>query len=306
MTYTYDDIVRSAQKAGVYEKFSHEDLAAMQRNPEYGMSLLGLLKDTNNATTEEQRLLSTEMVNRLRTSYGVTAPSLNVNGGTVKEPTRLIAPEAGGKLSSADEDTYETVLDDIVNQPSFEYDPENDPLYDVYAKNYLREGRRVTANTLAQLATMTGGRPSSYAVTAAQQAGNQYAAEMANVIPTLRQNAYTEYLKNMEEKRAIWTALQNHQSGESLLENVEEDSASTSGSSSNDFGNLNNNENDALDYDFLNEHGDGWIVVPGLDGNARISYERLYNLMKRGRILVITDHINGTKKYVYDDPRNKE
>ena len=52
MTYTYDNILEEARKAGVLEKFSQEDHTAAQKNPEYGMSLVGLLKDANNATTE--------------------------------------------------------------------------------------------------------------------------------------------------------------------------------------------------------------------------------------------------------------
>lgn len=207
MAYTYDNILEEARKAGVLDKFSQEDLNAAQKNPEYGMSLVGLLKDVNNATTETQRLLATEAMNNLRKSYGVTGSVSGTTGSSFSEAQRLVAPEKTGTLSGSDATTYQTVLDDIVNQKEFTYDHEQDPVYQSYKKTYMREGDRASANALAQAAAMTGGRPSSYAISAAQQAGNYYAAQLADMIPTLRQNALTEYQNDMAAKYDILSVL---------------------------------------------------------------------------------------------------
>ena len=90
-------------------------------------------------------------------------------------------------------DAYNKTMADVLNYGDFSYDYTTDPLYDVYAKAYTREGRRASEDALAQAAAMTGGVPSSYANTAAQQAGNYYAAQLADKIPELRAQAYSEY-----------------------------------------------------------------------------------------------------------------
>lgn len=207
MTYTYDNILEEARKAGVLEKFSQEDHTAAQKNPEYGMSLVGLLKDANNATTETQRLLAMETMNNLRKSYGVTGATGGTTGSFFAGAQRLVAPEKTGTLSGNDPTTYQAVLDDIVNQKEFAYDPEQDPIYQSYERTYRREGDRASENALAKAAAMTGGRPSSYAISAAQQAGNQYAAALADMIPTLRQNAYTEHQNELAAKYDILSVL---------------------------------------------------------------------------------------------------
>lgn len=81
----------------------------------------------------------------------------------------------------------------INNQQPFSYDVEQDPLWNAYRKQYTREGRRAMADTLGTVAAATGGIPSSYAVTAAQQAGDYYNAQMTDKIPELEQYAYQKY-----------------------------------------------------------------------------------------------------------------
>lgn len=91
------------------------------------------------------------------------------------------------------QEDYKKLLDSVVNREAFSYDPETDPLYGSYKKIYNREGDRAVANALGQTAAATGGVPSSYAATAAAQAGNYYAAQLADMIPELRNQALNEY-----------------------------------------------------------------------------------------------------------------
>lgn len=58
----------------------------------------------------------------------------------------------------------------------------------------MREGDRATANALGQAAAASGGRPSTAALTAATQAGDYYATQLNDIIPTLYQQAYDRYL----------------------------------------------------------------------------------------------------------------
>ena len=79
------------------------------------------------------------------------------------------------------------------NNP-FTYNPSTDPSYQAYRSQYLREGQRALQNTLAQASAMTGGRPSSYAVSAAAQQNNYYNSQLADKIPELYNQAYNRYM----------------------------------------------------------------------------------------------------------------
>lgn len=110
---------------------------------------------------------------------------------------------------------YQTQIDDlmneILNRPEFSYDPETDPRYAAFRKEYQREGQRATADTMAQYASMTGGMPSTAATVAAQQAGNYYSAQMADKIPELYALAYSMYQDegdNMRLNMDMLTALE--------------------------------------------------------------------------------------------------
>ena len=83
-----------------------------------------------------------------------------------------------------------------MNREDFSYDPATDPLYQNYRKQYTREGQRATEDALGAASAASGGLPSSYASTAAGQAGNYYAAQMTDKIPELYQLAYNQYLND--------------------------------------------------------------------------------------------------------------
>lgn len=87
---------------------------------------------------------------------------------------------------------YLDAIDEIRNN-KFAYDYTDDPLYEIYKNIYTRQGNEARENTLADASALTGGLPSSYAITAAQQAQNQYMQKIADIIPALEQAAYEKY-----------------------------------------------------------------------------------------------------------------
>ena len=93
-------------------------------------------------------------------------------------------------------DTINGLLGQVTNRQDFSWDPETDPLTGVYRKQYAREGQRATQDALGSAAAATGGIPSSYAMTAASQAGDYYAAQMADKYPELYELAYQKYLND--------------------------------------------------------------------------------------------------------------
>ena len=119
MGYSYNDFVTKAKSAGLLGKFSQEDLTIAQQSPEYGMSILGLMQDEQNATTAEGKLLAQEAAKTLRSNYGVV--------GQIASKQAEIA--GMGKFSYENEDDIQRLTDEIVNQPEFSYDKETDPVY---------------------------------------------------------------------------------------------------------------------------------------------------------------------------------
>lgn len=207
MAYTYDDFLKAANSSGMLSKISENDLNLAKQYPEFGLSILSLTKDLDSASTAEQKLLATEAAEQLRGAY-----SSYGSGGTGTYDAQIndLMKQAAnyGSFNYGKETEYQRLLNSVTNPQTFSYDLDNDIVWDAYRKQYLREGERATADTLAKVSAATGGRPSSYAVTAAHQAGDYYNSQLTDIIPTLYQNAYQRYLNDLEVKQAGLEALQ--------------------------------------------------------------------------------------------------
>ena len=116
------------------------------------------------------------------------APVGAYNGaGAAQQP---ISYENAGDYLSANQAAIDELRGRILGRGAFDYDYTTDPRWQAYRKEYVREGQRAAADTLGQAAALTGGRPSTAAITASQQAGNYYAAQLADKIPELYAAAY--------------------------------------------------------------------------------------------------------------------
>ena len=235
-TYSYDDFVSEANRLGLLGQFSDADLKLAQQNPDAGMSILGYKNDYRNATTDEARALANQGANSVRSSWG--GYTGGGDGGSFK-----LNPLSPGSFSYQDAPTYTSqyagdiaslwqqqrdyspfsysrqndlaaALDKVVNRKDFSYDAATDPLYAQYRKQYTREGQRATADALGQAAAASGGRVSSWAQTAANQAANYYAGQMTDKIPELYKLAYQKYLTDFQMDESGLQALQSDRSAE--------------------------------------------------------------------------------------------
>lgn len=209
MPYSYDDFLSAATSSGLLGEFSQADLETAKKYPEFGLSVLSLKRDYHDAATDEQKLLANEAANQLRSSYG------NYMGGSDggsyysqgKIPGQIDAildqiNNYGSFTFDQEAPVYDNqyaeqqqaLLDAILNREDFSWSKETDPQWSSYKKSYLREGDRATANALAQASAASGGRASTAAITAATQAGDYYATQLNDIIPTLYQQAYDRYL----------------------------------------------------------------------------------------------------------------
>lgn len=309
---TYDEFNNAANKAGMLGRFSQRELEAIRKNPELGVSLLGLMQDEQNAQSEEQRLLAREAANQMRKNYGL-----------------LDTGAATPSSSAPTGDQYAGVLDQAAPQGSFAYDPEKDPVWAAYQKQYGREGDRAAANALAQASAASGGRPSSYAVTAAQQAANYYAGQMSDIIPDLAQNAYQQYLNDEQLKmQKFQNALELYDTLGYATPEAAEILGISGGKGNNDtpgatgpagpktdmdpnttdsdllnqmMGELQNpdGEPNVDDYRVLNDFGDGWVAI----GGSKLTWPELLRAVNQGEVLEIVDPKNGTITYKFAEKK---
>jgi hypothetical protein len=100
-----------------------------------------------------------------------------------------------------------------LQQAKFEYNPETDPSYQAYRKEALREADRQTRDVLGGYAGMTGGVPSTAAVTAAQQAGNYQRSRLTDKLPELYQQAYGRF---SDEQQRLYQNI-------GLLDNIDQE-----------------------------------------------------------------------------------
>lgn len=107
---------------------------------------------------------------------------------TIK-PIKVSKPKA---YTSAYADRMNTAVDNVLN---FSYDPMQDASYKALANVYQKNGEKAAKSTMADAAALNGGLGTSYAVSAAQQARNDYNAELATHIPELEERAYNRNLQ---------------------------------------------------------------------------------------------------------------
>ena len=94
---------------------------------------------------------------------------------------------------------YMPQIEDTLNRvTNWRYDPMQDASYQALASVYAAKGNQAARNTLGDAAALNGGYGTSYAVSAAQQARNQYNQELASYIPQLEQQAYQRTQGNLE------------------------------------------------------------------------------------------------------------
>lgn len=118
-----------------------------------------------------------------------TEPAAYQSIGAYTPTANTVGEYTPGTYESQYADQLQQARDTVTN---WKYDPMQDASYQALAKVYGARGNIAAKNTLADAAALNGGYGTSYAVSAAQQARNQYNQELASLIPDLEANAYNK------------------------------------------------------------------------------------------------------------------
>lgn len=91
------------------------------------------------------------------------------------------------------ENKLNALYDQIMNREKFNYNFNEDQMYQMYKDQYTQQGQRAMQDTIGQASALTGGYGNTYAQTAGQQQYQNYLQDLNNMIPTLRNQAYQQY-----------------------------------------------------------------------------------------------------------------
>lgn len=128
--------------------------------------------------------------NSLRSAIDSYAQSAGMKDKTIPTFTPAAAP---APYKSEYSNQINDILDKILNTGSFDYNAESDPAFQSYKTIYGQEGDKALANTMADASAQTGGQLNSWAVSAGQQAKNDWNSKLTGIIPSLEANAYSKY-----------------------------------------------------------------------------------------------------------------
>lgn len=202
----YEKLLAGIEGSG--QTWSDYDLGLAQKNPQAGFSIFESKNDWLDAQKRGDQAgmdAANKAANDVRQYYGSYDGGKDGSGFTLL-PTYDEVPEYT-EYQSPYADQIQDLFDSIQNRDPFTYSPDSDVSYQAYAEKYRNAGQKARDDTLASAAAMTGGIPSSYAMTAAQQAQNNYNAALSDVLPQLEQLAYNKYLNEGSEMRSDLSAL---------------------------------------------------------------------------------------------------
>lgn len=90
-------------------------------------------------------------------------------------------------------------MDSILNRKDFQYDVNEDALYQQYKDRYVNLGQQAMMDTMGQAAKLTGGYGNSNAQMVGQQAYQSYLQGLTDKIPELAQAAYQRYAQQGQD-----------------------------------------------------------------------------------------------------------
>lgn len=90
-------------------------------------------------------------------------------------------------------DQMQGFMQQIINRKPFEFDLNNDPLYQQYRDQYTKLGKLAMEDTMGQAAGLTGGYGSTYAENAGQQAYHAYLDRLNDVVPDIYAKQRSDY-----------------------------------------------------------------------------------------------------------------
>jgi len=190
MAMTFDEWLKS--NPGYY--VSPEDLSLATNNENFADTLM---KAKTQYYSGGDKVSANSLLENARAMYGNYTAGASGNSFT---PTKTYASQYGDKIDA--------LINSITDREEFSYDYEDDPAYQSLLQTAQREGSRAAEDTMGSYAGMTGGLPSTAAVSAAQQQQNYQLSKVQDAIPALYEAAYGRYQNELNNDINTLSAVQ--------------------------------------------------------------------------------------------------
>lgn len=230
MAKTFDELMEMYG----HNKIGEADLALGRDNPGALEQILQERQNWANATTQAERDAAHNKAENIRKAYGQYSGGAKGMDGQYSPTYVKPSPAAQNDNVTALYEKYNNLygkqnaptwtpqyqeqinelLGNITNRDAFSYNMNEDPLYQQYRDQYIREGQRAMKDTMAQTAMMSGGYANTAGAIAAQQGYDNYLAQLNDRVPQLEQQAYGKYVDNLAD---MYNQLGAYQSEENRL-----------------------------------------------------------------------------------------
>ncbi len=127
--------------------------------------------------------------------YATKKPVYKKSEGVSQAQEKLEAWEGAkpDEYKSKYSEKINEILNEILGREDFSYSISSDPLYEQYKGLYTNNGKKAMMDTVGNASALSGGYTNSYAVTAGEQAYNEYLTQLNDIALDLRDRAYKEY-----------------------------------------------------------------------------------------------------------------
>lgn len=99
------------------------------------------------------------------------------------------------------QDSINKYSEQLENRKPFQYNVNEDALYQQYVNQYAQQGRMAMMDTIGQATALTGGYDNSYANSVGQQAYQGYLGQLNDVVPRLYSMALDQYMNEGDQMR---------------------------------------------------------------------------------------------------------
>lgn len=149
-----------------------------------------------------------------RTAAAVPASALTPAGAVPQAaPVSAASPDNGYGVSyvSPYAERIARLSEELAGRGAFSYDPEKDALYNQYKALYDDLGRNAMKDAVGQAASLTGGYGSTYSASLGQNQYNTYLQKLAEQVPKLQQNAYSQWSAEGDELETLLSLLREEE-----------------------------------------------------------------------------------------------
>ena len=211
--FTYDDILKKIQETGV--KMSEADMKLAQSNPDAGMSIISAKQGYAGAKTPEEQAYWHGLAEDTRgQSGGYSGGKYGGSYISLNTPSSYAPAKEAPTYENQYADQIKSALSNIQDRKAWSYNADSDQAYQAAKKQYMREADRSSADTMGQYAAMTGGMPSTAAMTAGSQASDYYKTQLSDQLGNYINQDYQRYVDQLGADYDKLSALSSLEQGD--------------------------------------------------------------------------------------------